>query len=262
MMQRTSRSRPAVDVGDSANATTWVELWTTDDLAAETPRPARPVALIATLLALFGILTVAAVVHHGPIAGDSWIGADLLRHRGESGWQIADIVSFGASGPIVALVALMAAAWLTISRRQLASGLAVLAAPAVGGAVEVAMKMLVGRPRPVSAALAGESGNGFPSGHVTGFAALAVSLLVVLVLDATNDRSMRRAWTATTVLSIVLVMWSRVALGAHYVSDTVGGALLGAAVGFAVGPVIAGAGHLLQRGRPTPEHPDADEFGT
>ncbi|MEO5899601.1 MAG: phosphatase PAP2 family protein [Ilumatobacteraceae bacterium] len=237
-------------VPDDAVEPDFVELWGGEpgEPADATAHVRRPLPVIATLLGLFGIIAVAVVWHHGPLAGDARLGADLLRHRGELGWRIADAVSFCASGPMVALLALATAAWLIISRRQVVEGLAVLAAPAAAGVVEVAMKVFVDRPRPFTAALTGESGNGFPSGHVSGFAALAVALLVVFVLAAdTEPRGLQWAWTVTMILSIVLVMWARVAVGAHYVSDTVGGALLGGAIGLAMVPLVAWLATLVTR---------------
>jgi membrane-associated phospholipid phosphatase len=229
---------------------TWVELstGTADDSAEPAVTQRRSQVIVATLLALFGILAVAVVWHDAPLAGDRSLGAQLLRHRGEVGWTIADVVSFCASGAMVALVAAAAGAWLIFARRQIVDAVAVVAAPAFAGGVEVVMKAIISRPRPLTAVLSGESGNGFPSGHVTGYAALTVALLVVFVLTtAALPLGVRRMWTVTTILAIVLVMWSRVALGAHYVSDTIGGCLLGAAIGLAAVPVAAWFAAVLRR---------------
>jgi undecaprenyl-diphosphatase len=116
--------------------------------------------------------------------------------------------------------------------RQPAGAIAIVIAPALAGVIEVAVKSMVSRTRPVTSALSGESGNGYPSGHVTGFAAMTVAVLVVWVLQR-EDRSAaeRRAATIGVCLAIAIVAWSRVALGAHYASDVVGGALLGVTIG-------------------------------
>jgi membrane-associated phospholipid phosphatase len=209
---------------------------------AATSRSTTLMCTIIALLLVFGILAAASMWRHGPVAGDGQIAQHLLIQRGTFAWRIADAVSFVASGPLVAMIALAAAAWLLIAGRRVVDALAVLAAPAVAGVVD--------RPRPLTAALTGESGNGFPSGHVTGFTALAVVVLVVVVMSADrSSRSLRVPWAMATALSIVAVMWSRVAVGAHYPSDTVGGVLLGAAIGLMCVPAMRHAAVVAGRAR-------------
>lgn len=191
------------------------------------------VRLRVALICATGFLLLTVFVWlHPVIAGDHAVGARLLAEPGSTGWRIAEVVSFVASGPVVALCAAAAALWTLLRLRRPAGAIAIMAAPAVAGVIEVATKALIGRSRPVTAALSGESGNGYPSGHVSGFTALVVVLLVVWVLDAADTTSAeRRSATVLAGSTIVLVAWSRVALGAHYLSDTVGAALLGITVG-------------------------------
>ncbi len=212
----------------------------TSPALAEDPRYGwrPPTVLLATLLTLFAVVAVKVGWNPRPTLGDTWTGTTLLRQPHDLGWRLADAVSFCASGPGVVVLAVICAAWLAIARRELIGAIAVLAAPAVAGVVEIAMKSIIGRPRPLTAALSGESGDGFPSGHVAGYAALTVTLLVVFVLSPGLPPLLRRLWTAAVVSGIVLVMWSRVALGAHYASDTVGGALLGTAIGLCALPAV------------------------
>jgi membrane-associated phospholipid phosphatase len=169
---------------------------------------------------------------HPVVIGDARIGQRLLTVPGTPGWHVATAVSFVASGPVVALVAIVAAAWTALRLRRPAQAIAIVVAPAVAGAIEVALKSLVGRARPLSAAISGETGNGYPSGHVTGFTALVVVLLVVWVRqpDAPSTTQRRTACIAVG-FAVALVAWSRVALGVHYASDTLGAALLGVTVG-------------------------------
>jgi membrane-associated phospholipid phosphatase len=214
------------------------------------PPPRSRLLLVATLLTLFAILATVVRWDRRPILGDGWIGVTLLRQPNDLAWRLADAITFCASGSIVALVAVACAAWLAIARRELLSGLAVLVAPAAAGVVEIGMKSIVGRPRPFTAAISGETGDGFPSGHVAGYAALVVALLVAFVLSTPGcPRVLRRVWTANVIVGIVLVMWSRVALGAHYASDTVGGALLGAGIGLCALPAVAAVARQFDRAR-------------
>src|SRR5690606_40639603 len=75
-------------------------------------------------------------------------------------------------------------------------------------------------------------GSSYPSGHSMGAAALAVSLaLAFSTLNRVSARNARNARLIGMLATawVLLMMWSRTALHAHWLSDTLGGALLGAA---------------------------------
>ncbi|MFJ7586805.1 phosphatase PAP2 family protein [Streptomyces sp. NPDC097617] len=124
------------------------------------------------------------------------------------------------------LVALLVI-WLAVrGARRLAAWAAVTA---VGSAlVGFLAKIAVERARPhLPDPVAHAPGFSFPSGHaMTAFTSSAVLLLVLLPL-------VPRAWRplpwALAVLTVVGVSYTRVALGVHWVSDVVGGWLLGLA---------------------------------
>jgi undecaprenyl-diphosphatase len=97
-----------------------------------------------------------------------------------------------------------------------------------GGIVDTIVKYAVGRPRPhVDNPIASAFGNSFPSGHsmqaVNCYGAL---LLVLLPLIPSRWRKPAIAFTVTWA---VLIGLSRLVLGVHYVSDVLGGFVLGAA---------------------------------
>ena len=179
----------------------------------------------------FAVLTI--IVWRDPvIRGDARVDRRLLTSPGTVGWHMAAWVSFLASGPVVAAVGVLAALWTMWRWREPVIAMAIVLAPAIAGVIEVGMKSVVGRSRPLTSALSGESGNGYPSGHVTGFTALAVVVLVVWVLQRDGRSPAERRTASVAVgLAITLVAWSRVALGAHYPTDVIGGALLGIVTG-------------------------------
>jgi membrane-associated phospholipid phosphatase len=187
---------------------------------------------IAVAFASAFVMLTAVVWFHPLIGEDATIDRGVIAQPGSVGWNIAVVASFFASGPVVALAGVLAAIWTAWRLRRPASGVALVAAPAVAGMIELALKSVIGRARPVTAILSGESGNGYPSGHVTGFSALVVALLVVWMLEP-GEATRAERWAAAALVgaSIVLVAWSRIALGAHYMTDTIGGALLGVSVG-------------------------------
>jgi undecaprenyl-diphosphatase len=148
------------------------------------------------------------------------------------------VTLLGSPGVVIVLgFAVAAAAWFRLGSR--AWGLACLAAPGIAGVGESTLKFLIARPRPVTAALTGEDGNGFPSGHAAGFCAFVCIVAFALSNRAgTKDlqpkgRGNLRAVLAFTATAIMAL--TRVLIGAHYPIDVVAGVL----VGFVAADVVA-----------------------
>lgn len=116
--------------------------------------------------------------------------------------------------------------WLLL-RRQVRLAAGVLVAIAATAALMTAIKLGVqaGRPPLVTPIAPGFS---FPSGHST-MAVVTLGLLAWLVAGGQGGR-WRRLALVPILLLIVLILFSRVYLAAHWPSDVVGGMLLGAAV--------------------------------
>lgn len=87
--------------------------------------------------------------------------------------------------------------------------------------------------------LAVEHSTSYPAGHAVGVAFFA-SMIVLLALATTTSVVVRRSVTVVAVLLTVVISLDRIFLGLHWLSDVVGGLLLGAAV------TLAGLG-LAQR---------------
>jgi undecaprenyl-diphosphatase len=88
-------------------------------------------------------------------------------------------------------------------------------------------KALVGRPRPVVAVVVHRaSGRSFPSGHaLTSF--VAVGRLVLLLWPTCSARQ-RALLLGVATLLVTAIGFSRLALGVHYLTDVLGGWLIGA----------------------------------
>src|SRR6266849_8566992 len=91
------------------------------------------------------------------------------------------------------------------------------------------LKVVVHRHRPfVDGPFVDWSGYSFASGHTIG-ATLLYGQLALFVLPAIRRRRWRRLTVATAALFVLLVGFSRIALGAHYLSDVLAGIVLGLA---------------------------------
>ena len=98
----------------------------------------------------------------------------------------------------------------------------------LGGIIDTIVKVLVDRPRPsLERPIATAHGKSFPSGHsmssVVGYGSL---LLAWLPLIAPR---WRRWVIAGTTLLVLMIGFSRLGLGVHYISDVLGGFALGLA---------------------------------
>ena len=100
------------------------------------------------------------------------------------------------------------------------SALYFVVATVVSAGLVQLLKSLFGRARPMDILVTADFGS-FPSGHVANAATMAVTLAILL----------QRRWVwAAGAAYVVLMLLSRTYLGAHWLSDTIGGLLLGAAV--------------------------------
>ena len=100
------------------------------------------------------------------------------------------------------------------------------------------IKEIVGRARPCDAMgwcttlqIASPGGHSFPSGHAAGSFAFAGFVAVRVP-----------RWTLVAGIYAAIVAWSRCALGVHYPSDVLTGAVLGTMIGVAVGRASRPAG--------------------
>lgn len=106
---------------------------------------------------------------------------------------------------------------LVLWRRPWAAGFFV-AAIAASGLITQVLKVLVGRVRPEDILVHPDFGS-FPSGHASNAAVIATALGLIFLRTW--------VWVAGAVYAL-LMMASRMYLGAHWVSDVVGGMLVGA----------------------------------
>lgn len=159
-----------------------------------------------------------------PYAIDSaWMNR-LYASRTPTGERIAvvfDWLGGGVVGTFVVPLAVIGV--LLLLGRRWAAIYFLIAVLLSAGLVQL-LKNTVERPRPEQILVHTDFGS-FPSGHTANAATLAVVLALVV----------RRAWVwAVGMVWVVAMMISRNYLGAHWLTDTLGGVLLGVAVALIV----------------------------
>lgn len=136
-------------------------------------------------------------------------------------------VSNSGSAPAWELILAVVVAWLIW--RRLHRRAALVAVTGTGSSfLNTAVKTLVHRARPVvTHPVSHEPGLSFPSGHAQ--AAVVGYALLLLVFCPALSSLWRRLAATLSVLMVLAIGFSRIALAAHFVSDVLAGYLLGAA---------------------------------
>jgi undecaprenyl-diphosphatase len=196
--------------------------------------PASPLGLPLTVTAAAGLLAAAAfgwlahavTAHDWPASADPRVTAWVVAHR--AGWLtgIMKAVTWLGSTAVIIPLGLIAGGFFVLRRREWRP-LALLAT-AVAGAVFLygIVKRLVGRSRPPHGIWIGHfDGFAFPSGHATQSVAFYATLAVVLTLGR-PARARAAAWGCATLV-VLVVGASRIYLGAHWLTDVLGGYALG-----------------------------------
>ena len=128
---------------------------------------------------------------------------------------------------------------LLVYRRTFALAVGLAVSVLGSGAAALLVKELVHRTRPEVAYQAYlETGFSFPSGHATLAAALYGFLIYLTYRMLPAGYARTTALTVCTLL-IALITFSRLYLGVHYLSDVIGGLLLGGLFVW-IGHVVAG----------------------
>jgi membrane-associated phospholipid phosphatase len=134
----------------------------------------------------------------------------------------------GGGWAAILVVPIGGALVLVLLRRPWAAVYFVAAEAVSAGGVQV-LKHLFGRVRPEDIVVIADYGS-YPSGHVANAATIAVAAYVIFP----------RVWVAIVGgVWIVLMAFSRTYLHAHWLSDTVGGALIGAGTALLVAAAFA-----------------------
>ncbi len=151
------------------------------------------------------------------------------------GWRIDALTAFSQAmnwlgGGIVGvfIIPIGGAIALVIARRYIGAAYFVAASLVSAGAVQV-LKHLFGRARPEEIIVISDYGS-FPSGHAANAATVAAVAVVLFP----------RLWVVIAgAVWAVLMAFSRTYLHAHWLSDTVGGAMVGVGTALVVAAAMA-----------------------
>ncbi len=150
----------------------------------------------------------------------------VVTHRSAWPTGMATVITDVGSPAAVALIAVGAAALVWLRTRAVGPAVAVVATVGLASLVSTLTKSAVGSHRPPAAVqLLSETDYSFPSGHVTGTAAL-LGILAVVVGTRTGHTVALLVWAAVATF---VVAATRLYLGVHWLTDVSGGFLLGSA---------------------------------
>lgn len=215
-----------------------------DPVAVDLPRavrtrldPAERYGLRLTLVAV-ALLVVAVpfayltfeVLGAGPLTRlDARIANDLnaWAHDRPNFLRFLEAVSLLAKPITLWIIVGVAVGWLwRLGRHRICIFLVITSLG--GGLIDTLVKAAVDRPRPVvDHPIATAYGKSFPSGHSMG-ATVCYGALLVAFWSIISPRWRGRALAATVVL-VLAVGSSRLFLGVHFLTDVIGGYLLGLA---------------------------------
>ena len=205
--------------------------------------------------ALFAVLTALVLARFSWIvATDHAVATGVTEaHSGTLNTTMRLITLLGNRWIIGSLL-LLVAAWVMRSGRCRMPVAVMAGAFVINPVLEALLKGLVGRNRPEIAQLVNGAGPAFPSGHVLATVGF-YGILAVFIWRSTSRRSVAVGSLTAAAVVIALVGFSRIYLGVHWLTDVVGGFLVGSV--FVLAVALISRGHRLSP-RSTCTHRDDD----
>ncbi|MGB7363044.1 MAG: phosphatase PAP2 family protein [Rhodococcus sp. (in: high G+C Gram-positive bacteria)] len=195
-------------------------------------------------------LAVAVTGNGWLVSADAPITRWMVDHRAGALDDVARAVTTAGGPPEHAAICIVVAALMVWRTKRYLPAIVLLGTVAAATVLCTVLKLVVDRARPpLSVQLILETDPSFPSGHVTGTAALAA--MMALVLTGNAPTTMRRLAALAVVVVTAIVAATRVYLGVHWLSDVCAGALT-AALAVTLGMLALRL--LEQRSTGTPSH--------
>lgn len=198
-------------------------------MTGQAPAPGRRLLVVlGTLAVLLGGVVGLWAVRTNPVVDERWLHL-AIGLRGPGWDQLALGLNYLGGGLLgVFVVPILGTAALARWQGRWPAAFFLAASALSAGVVQV-LKAAFDRPRPTEIVVAADAGS-FPSGHTANAATLAIVLGVIFP----------RLWVwLAGALYTVLMALSRTYLGAHWLTDTLGGLLIGVGVAVLVWAVLA-----------------------
>lgn len=199
--------------------------------------------ILAVILLGWGI----RLLGNGPLSVDTWWLSLMQSARTRAGLTVAETMALvGGTTWMIVICALIVL--ILVLKRELRSSITVVASVVISEALTTVMKLAFARERPLES-LSSTGPTSFPSGHTT--LAAAVAIILALLIGRTLAWGVAVAW-------IVAMAWSRTYLAAHWLTDTLAGAILGASVALLVWALLReprASGRCAPPGRRMWTHP-------
>lgn len=188
--------------------------------------------ILGILIVLFVILAILVELDLTRGLDDSFYGLidGMINDRNTKIFEV--ITFFGSTGFMIALTVVLLFVW-----KKGRGGVKLASAMMISTALNNIIKVIIRRPRPEILQLADESTFSFPSGHTMAIVTLVA--FVIYALWSSREKSsitncFRHILTIALIVVALLVMFSRIYLGVHFITDIIGGALLSTIIVFSI----------------------------
>ncbi|MEO6991286.1 MAG: phosphatase PAP2 family protein [Candidatus Baltobacteraceae bacterium] len=176
-------------------------------------------------LAFFAIFAALGWYVSGRAPGAPDAGAHAL--RGEAPHLAFLFTSLGFWYAIVTVAAIVVLAAFLLARERVWLAIGILVSQFVSQLVVAGCKPLFHRIRPPDSIGPHLPDFSYPSGHAVTSIVFYASLTALVLASPGIPRPLRYALGALGVLFVAGIPWSRLALGAHYLTDVLGGLAFG-----------------------------------
>lgn len=205
----------------------------------------RTLIVILSVLILGFLLLTYIVVKYPPSAIDLKVSSEIQKNHTPSTDQFMIFISWFGYTPVSASMALAVSALFYVFKYKRESVFTILTL--TSGLVSSVIKFLVNRPRPTRnlvRIIEMTKEQSFPSGHTLFYTIFFGFMILVMLNIKSILRPVRIGVIVLSAWMILLIPFSRIYLGAHWVTDVTGGLILGAVC-------LIVLGHFYLSGKPS-----------
>lgn len=189
------------------------------------------IVLLTGLLAISGVARLAAWVSAYPVTPLDQPVSQWIQSTFSPSAALMDTISLLGYTPISQMFIVTAAVcWWVMGLRRTAF-VTLLILP--NGLISLVSKLLVNRPRPTDELVTVArhlDDSSFPSGHVIIYTAVFGFFIFAMLMNSRLQPALRAAVVIISLFMLLTVGISRVYLGAHWITDVMGGYLIGLSI--------------------------------